>query len=118
MDSIDASLKRLNMDYVDVFMLHYFDVNTPVEEIMSAMNDIVCSGKARYIGVSTMLNGQLEKILMACERNGWVKPIYLQLRISKREDACLRTLMIHCVRSALGPVKSKDEIDSARGLFV
>ena len=53
MDSIDASLKRLDMDYVDVFMLHYFDLNTPVEETMSAMNDIVRSGKARYIGVST-----------------------------------------------------------------
>lgn len=42
---------------------------------MGALNDIVRSGKARYIGVSTMLTGQLAKILMACERNGWVKPI-------------------------------------------
>ncbi|MDG4870084.1 aldo/keto reductase, partial [Guyparkeria sp. 1SP6A2] len=57
MDSIDASLSRLGMDYVDVFMLHYFDVNTPVEETMGALNDIVRSGKARYIGVSTMLTG-------------------------------------------------------------
>ena len=54
LDGIDGSLKRLGMDYVDIFMLHFFDVNTPVEETMSTLHDIVRAGKARYIGVSTM----------------------------------------------------------------
>lgn len=52
MDAIDGSLTRLGMDYVDVYMLHDFDVNTPVEETMRALDDIVRAGKARYIGVS------------------------------------------------------------------
>lgn len=80
MDSIDASLTRLGMDYVDLYMLHFYDLNSPVEEVMATLNDIVKAGKARYIGVSTMLTGQLAKILMACERNGWVKPINMQLQ--------------------------------------
>ncbi|MCT7655301.1 aldo/keto reductase [Oceanimonas sp. NS1] len=50
-DAIDASLKRMGMDYVDIYMLHYFDTETPVEETMGALNDIVLAGKARYIGV-------------------------------------------------------------------
>ncbi len=62
MASIDASLKRLGTDYIDIYMLHYFDINTPVEETWSAMNDIIHSGKARYTGVSTMFTWQLSKI--------------------------------------------------------
>src|SRR5262249_25534462 len=68
LDSIDASLTRLGMDYVDVYMLHFYDVNAPAEEVMGALNDVVRAGKARYIGVSTMLTGQLAKLLMACDR--------------------------------------------------
>lgn len=82
MDSIDASLKRLGTDYIDIYMLHYFDLGTPLEETWSAMHDIVHSGKARYIGVSTMLAWQLSKILWCCERNGFTKPINMQLQLN------------------------------------
>jgi len=102
MDSIDASLSRLGMDYVDLYMLHFFDVNTPVEETLGALNDIVKAGKARYIGVSTMLAGQLAKILLCCERNGWVKPInmQLQLNVAYREEQ--REMIPFCRDQGLG----------------
>jgi len=102
MDSIDASLQRLGMDYVDIYMLHFYDVNTPVEEVMGAMNDIVRSGKARYIGVSTMLTGQLAKILMACECNGWVKPINMQLQLNCAYREEEREMIPFCRDQGLG----------------
>ncbi|WP_322042304.1 aldo/keto reductase [Paraburkholderia sp. J67] len=82
MDGIDGSLRRLQTDYVDIYMLHYFDVNTPVEETMDALNDIVRSGKARYIGVSTMFTWQFAKILQACERYNFARPINMQLQLN------------------------------------
>jgi 1-deoxyxylulose-5-phosphate synthase len=82
MDGIDGSLRRLQTDYVDIYMLHYFDVNTPVEETMDALNDIVRAGKARYIGVSTMFTWQFAKILQACERYNFARPINMQLQLN------------------------------------
>ncbi|MQR01019.1 aldo/keto reductase [Glaciimonas soli] len=102
MDGIDGSLKRLGMEYVDIFMLHYFDINTPIEETMGALNDIVRSGKARYIGVSTMTTWQLAKILQVCERNGWDKPInmQLQLNLAYREEE--REMIPYCQDQGIG----------------
>lgn len=102
MDGIDGSLKRLDMDYVDIYMLHYFDVNTPVEETMCALNDIVRSGKVRYIGVSTMYTWQLAKIMQVCERNGWHKPInmQLQLNLAYREEE--REMVPYCADQGIG----------------
>ncbi|WP_186198662.1 aldo/keto reductase [Burkholderia gladioli] len=102
LDGIDGSLKRLGMDYVDIYMLHYFDVNTPVEETMSAMHDIVRAGKARYIGVSTMYTWQFAKIMQACERNGWDKPInmQLQLNLAYREEE--REMVPYCIDQGVG----------------
>ncbi|KGT89525.1 alcohol dehydrogenase [Erwinia typographi] len=82
MKSIDDSLRRMGTDYIDMYMLHYFDVNTPVEETWEAMNDIVRSGKARYVGVSTMYSWQLAKILWCCDRNGFTRPINMQLQLN------------------------------------
>ena len=102
LDGIDASLRRLGMDYVDIYMLHYFDTTTPVEETMGALNDIVRSGKARYIGVSTMYTWQLAKIVQVCERHGWHKPInmQLQLNLAYREEE--REMMPYCADQGLG----------------
>jgi aryl-alcohol dehydrogenase-like predicted oxidoreductase len=61
MASIDASLKRLEMDYVDLYQIHRFDSNTPVEETMDALHDVVTAGKARYIGASSMYAWQFAK---------------------------------------------------------
>jgi aryl-alcohol dehydrogenase-like predicted oxidoreductase len=62
MASIDASLKRLDLDYVDLYQIHRFDPNTPVEETMDALHDIVHAGKARYIGASSMFAWQFAKL--------------------------------------------------------
>ena len=89
-NAIDNSLKRMGMDYVDIYMLHYFDTETPVEETMAALNDIVLAGKARYIGVSTMYTWQLAKILQVCDKNGWARPIELCVpRRRARNDSFL-----------------------------
>jgi aryl-alcohol dehydrogenase-like predicted oxidoreductase len=102
MDGIDASLRRLGMDYVDIYMLHYFDTAAPVEETIGALNDIVRSGKARYIGVSTMYTWQLAKIMQACEQHGWHKPInmQLQLNLAYREEE--REMMPYCADQGVG----------------
>ncbi|MBB1200149.1 aldo/keto reductase [Enterobacteriaceae bacterium 89] len=102
MASIDASLKRLKTDYVDVYMLHYFDVNTPVEETWAAMDAIVRSGKARYVGVSTMYTWQLAKILWCCERNGFTRPINMQLQLNCAYREEEREMIPFCRDQGLG----------------
>lgn len=71
--SCEASLRRLNTDYIDVYHLHGFDANTPVEETLSALNDLVQSGKIRYIACSNFSGWHLMKSLSVSERYGWSK---------------------------------------------
>ena len=78
MTEIDHSLKRLGMDYVDLYQIHRLDANTPMEEIMEALHDVVKSGKARYIGASTIFAWQLERMQQIAERHGWTKFVSLQ----------------------------------------
>ncbi|POR55080.1 aryl-alcohol dehydrogenase-like predicted oxidoreductase [Paraburkholderia eburnea] len=102
MDGIDGSLRRLGMDYVDIYMLHYFDVNTPVEETLRALDDIVVAGKARYIGVSTMYTWQFAKIMQACEKNGWHKPINMQLQLNAAYREEEREMIPYCQDQGVG----------------
>jgi len=69
--AIDASLRRLGMDYVDLYQIHRWDPVTPIEETMEALHDIVKAGKARYIGASSMYAWQFAKAQRAAERHGW-----------------------------------------------
>ncbi len=78
LDSIDKSLKRLQMDYVDLYQIHRWDYNTPIEETMEALNDVVRAGKARYIGASSMFAWQFMKALHVSEMNGWAKFVSMQ----------------------------------------
>lgn len=78
MDSIDNSLKRLQMDYVDLYQIHRWDYNTPIEETMEALNDVVRAGKARYIGASSMFAWQFAKAQHVAEMNGWTKFVSMQ----------------------------------------
>ena len=78
MDSIDKSLKRLQMDYVDLYQIHRWDYNTPIEETMEALNDVVRAGKARYIGASSMFAWQFMKALHTSEINCWAKFVSMQ----------------------------------------
>lgn len=74
-DSIHKSLKRLNLDYVDLLYCHRFDEETPLEETLSAMNDLVAKGLATYWGVSEWSAPQMDEAVKACDRHGWAKPV-------------------------------------------
>ena len=78
LDSIDKSLQRLQMDYVDLYQIHRWDTSTPIEETMEALNDVVRAGKARYIGASSMFAWQFAKALYTSEKHGWTKFISMQ----------------------------------------
>jgi aryl-alcohol dehydrogenase (NADP+) len=78
MDSIDRSLKRLQMDHVDLYQIHRWDYTTPIEETLDALNDVVRSGKARYLGASSMFAWQFSKALYTSEKNGWTKFVSMQ----------------------------------------
>ena len=78
MSAIDASLKRLETDYVDLYQIHRFDAHTPIEETMEALHDVVKAGKARYIGASTMYAWQFLKMNNAAERHGWTPFVSMQ----------------------------------------
>ena len=73
MDSIDKSLTRLGTDYVDLYQTHRWDYDTPIEETMEALHDVVKAGKARYIGASSMYAWQFAKAQHVAERNGWTR---------------------------------------------
>src|SRR5580692_5231619 len=71
MEAIDASLKRLGTDYVDVYQIHRFDPETPIEETVEALNDVVRAGKALYVGASSMFAWQFAKMLDAAGARNW-----------------------------------------------
>ena len=78
LSSIDASLKRLGMDYVDLYQLHRWDYDTPIEETLEALNDVVRAGKARYIGASSMYAWQFTKALFTADFHGWTRFVSMQ----------------------------------------
>ncbi|TVY82738.1 putative aryl-alcohol dehydrogenase [Lachnellula suecica] len=77
-DSVDASLKRLDLEYIDLLQIHHFDPTTPVKETMKALHDIVESGKVRYIGASSMWAHQLLEMQYEARLNGWTEFISMQ----------------------------------------
>ncbi|POP46746.1 aldo/keto reductase [Superficieibacter electus] len=76
--SIDDSLRRLNMDYVDLLQIHRWDYNTPIEETLEALNDVVKAGKARYIGASSMHAAQFADALALQKQHGWAPFVTMQ----------------------------------------
>src|SRR5439155_19304593 len=78
MTSIDNSLRRLGTDYVDRYQIHRWDPETPIEETLRALDDIVRSGKARYLGASSMSSWQFAKALYIADRRGWTRFVSMQ----------------------------------------
>ena len=85
---IDSSLKRLGTDYVDLYIIHRFDYDTPIEETMEALDGLVKSGKVRALGASAMYGYQFHNMQLAAEKNGWTKFISMQnhYNLLYRED--------------------------------
>lgn len=78
MSAIDASLQRLGTDYVDLYQIHRWDYNTPIEETLEALHDVVKAGKARYIGASSMYSWQFAQALYLADLHGWTRFVSMQ----------------------------------------
>src|SRR6266849_4761284 len=78
MTEIDASLRRLGTDYVDLYQIHRWDRDTPIEETLAALHDVIKAGKARYIGASSMHAWQFAKALYVADLNGWTRFVSMQ----------------------------------------
>jgi aryl-alcohol dehydrogenase-like predicted oxidoreductase len=101
---LDASLKRLGMDYVDLYQIHRFDNETPIEETLEALHDVVKSGKARYIGASSMHAWQFCKALYLSDLNRWTRFISMQnhYNLIYREEE--REMMGLCASEQIGVI--------------
>jgi aryl-alcohol dehydrogenase-like predicted oxidoreductase len=104
LSGIDASLTRLNMDYVDLYQIHRWDNGTPIEETMDALNDVVCAGKARYIGASSMFAWQFAKAQHTAERHGFARFVSMQnhYNLVYREEE--REMIPLCVDQGVGVI--------------
>ena len=104
MEQIDGSLTRLGTDFVDVYLLHRFDAETPVAETMEAHHDVVKAGEARYIGPSSMFAWQVAKLQHAAELHGWATFVEIQdqYNLLKREEE--REMLPMCADMGVGCV--------------
>ncbi|MFF3021260.1 aldo/keto reductase [Gottfriedia sp. NPDC057948] len=104
MSEIDKSLKRLGTDYVDLYQIHRWDYNTPIEETMESLHDLVKAGKVRYIGASAMYAWQFLKSLHVAEKNGWTKFVSMQnhLNLIYREEE--REMLPLCKEENIGVI--------------
>jgi 1-deoxyxylulose-5-phosphate synthase len=102
MEQIDASLSRLGTDYVDLYQIHRFDPETPVEETMAALHDVVKAGKARYIGASSMWAWQFAKLQHAAALHGWTRFTAMedQYNVLRREEE--RDMIPLCLDQGVG----------------
>jgi aryl-alcohol dehydrogenase-like predicted oxidoreductase len=100
--AIDASLQRLGTDYVDLYQTHRWDYRTPIEETVEALHDVVKSGKARYLGASSMWAWQFSKALHTAKQHGWVPFVTMQnhYNLLYREEE--REMMPLCVDERIG----------------
>ena len=95
--AIDNSLRRIGTDYVDVFMVHSFDTETPIEETMAALDDIVKAGKARYIGASTMWAWQFAEMNAVARENGWTPFVNMQCQYNLLYREEEREMIPYCL---------------------
>jgi len=100
--AIDASLRRLGTDYVDLYQIHRWDATTPIEETLEALHDVVKTGKSRYLGASSMYAWQFSKALHLARRHGWTPFVSMQnhYNLLYREEE--REMMPLCVDEGIG----------------
>lgn len=101
---MDASLKRLGTDYVDLYQIHRFDSNTPLEETLEALHDLVKAGKTRYIGASSMFAWQFARALYLADKHGWTRFVSMQnhLNLLYREEE--REMLGLCAFEGVGVI--------------
>jgi aryl-alcohol dehydrogenase-like predicted oxidoreductase len=104
MTEIDHSLRRLGTDYVDLYQIHRFDYDTPIEETLEALHDVVKAGKARYIGASSMHAWRFMKMLKTSEKNGWTRFSTMQnyVNLIYREEE--REMLPLCREEGIGVI--------------
>jgi aryl-alcohol dehydrogenase (NADP+) len=104
MQAIDASLRRLGTEYVDLYQIHRRDPETPIEETLEALHDVVKAGKALYIGASSMFAWQFERLLDTAERRGWTKFVTMQnhYNLIYREEE--REMIPLCIDRGVGVI--------------
>ena len=104
LEEIDNSLKRLGTDYVDLYQIHRFDYSTPIEETLEALHDVVKSGKARYIGASSMYAWQFVKMVYTSKLNGWTRFVCMQphYNLLYREEE--REMLPFCREEGIGVI--------------
>ena len=104
MASIDASLRRLQTDYVDLYQIHRWDPDVPIEETLEALHDVVKSGKARYIGASSMWAWQFSKALHTADAHGWTRFVTMQnhYNLLNREEE--REMLPLCADEGIGVI--------------
>jgi aryl-alcohol dehydrogenase-like predicted oxidoreductase len=104
MSEMDASLRRLGTDYVDLYQIHRWDYKTPIEETLEALHDIVKAGKARYIGASSMYAWQFAQALEVAERHGWTRFVSMQnyVNLLYREEE--REMLPLCKQEGIGVI--------------
>ncbi|MGB1286020.1 MAG: aldo/keto reductase [Aggregatilineales bacterium] len=102
MDSVDASLRRLKTDYIDLYQIHRWDYDTPIEETMEALHDVVKAGKARYIGASSMWTWQFAQAQYTAKMNGWTPFVAMQnhYNLIYREEE--REMNPFCIDTGVG----------------
>lgn len=102
MHAIDASLRRLGTDYVDLYQIHRFDAETPIEETLEALHDVVRAGKALYLGASSMFAWQFAKMLHTADANGWTRFVTMQnhYNLLYREEE--REMIPLCLEEGIG----------------
>jgi len=104
LSEIDNSLRRLGMDHVDLYQIHRWDATTPIEETLEALHDVVKSGKARYIGASSMYAWQFAKALYTADLHGWTRFVSMQnyYNLAYREEE--REMIPLCVDQGVGVI--------------
>ena len=101
-NAVEASLKRLQSDHIDLYQMHRWDANTPIEETLRTLDDLVSSGKVRYIGASNYASWQLAKSNLLAEFNSWTKFVSVQNHYHMLERADEKEVLPYCVEENIG----------------